>query len=513
MMAPPDEPPGHDETLDLPSGQDSSSDGRESRPSDEKTSATVSTRFKLGARLGEGGMGDVREAADSHLPQVVAVKCLKNHLTKDSRQRQRFVEEARIMAQLSHPGIVPVYDAGVMADGRPFYAMKKLEGRTLADLLRNRSLGTIQDRSAMLHFVDLFERICQTMAFAHAKQIVHRDLKPSNVMVDEFGAVLLLDWGLAKKLTTEEAPFIEDLTEVGQVQGTPSYMSPEQAHGLAEVRDFRADVFALGAILYEMLTGQKPFSGPTVQAVLDEVLHHDPPPPRKINPNAGRELSAICMKALAKDPRRRYPSAKELAKDIRRFREFRAVSAIKPRLVDLAVNWTRRHRTLSAGLGTALLMAVVALMFFGVRAYNRFQMVERGLQSVALAQHDAEVLEREFTEVREQLAVIGEEASKAQVESRLTEARAKLMAKHLELRGKIAAILGFTYGSADRRAIDLARSHSFELLDLLEEIGHPAAARALIDNMIDQYERANVLELTPEEVGRLQARQAALGNP
>jgi serine/threonine-protein kinase len=229
------------------------------------------SRYQLVGELARGGMGVVFQGRDLELGRDLAVKVIREDHRHQPEMVRRFVEEAQIGGQLQHPGIVPVHELGRFADGRLFIAMKLVRGRTLAALLASRQAAS-DDR---MRFLSIFENVCQTMAYAHARGVIHRDLKPSNIMVGSFGEVQVMDWGLAKVLDqggiadevyaikeTDEATAVQTLrsgssaleSRAGSVLGTPSYMAPEQARGALDTLDERADVFALGSILCEILT-------------------------------------------------------------------------------------------------------------------------------------------------------------------------------------------------------------------------------------------------------------------
>jgi eukaryotic-like serine/threonine-protein kinase len=234
-------------------------------------------RCELLGEIGRGGMGAVLAGRDPALNRSLAVKVLRADRAGDAGMERRFLEEAQICGQLQHPGVVPVYDVDRLEDGRPFFTMKLVKGRTLADLLAERK-GPADD---LPRFLAVFEQVCQTLAYAHSRGILHRDLKPANVMVGEFGEVQVMDWGLAKVLTgerrVESAPAAKPQSTIytvrtadpdgrsqeGTVLGTPAYMAPEQARGEVDDLDARCDVFGLGAVLCEVLTGKPPFEGPT----------------------------------------------------------------------------------------------------------------------------------------------------------------------------------------------------------------------------------------------------------
>ena len=240
--------------------------------------ADRSARLQLFGEIARGGMGAVLKGRDSDLGRDLAVKILlESHRDKPDMIR-RFIEEAQIAGQLQHPGIVPIYELGAFGDRRPYFAMKLVKGHTLAEILAKRKTPS----DGLPRFLSIFESICQTMAYAHARGVIHRDLKPSNVMVGSFGEVQVMDWGLAKVLprggavedasaghTKDQGTVIatarsgsdSDLSQAGSIMGTPSYMAPEQARGEGDQVDERADVFALGSIFCELLTGEPAFTG------------------------------------------------------------------------------------------------------------------------------------------------------------------------------------------------------------------------------------------------------------
>jgi serine/threonine protein kinase len=256
------------------------------------------TRYNGLRYIARGGMGSVWLAEDTVLQRRVALKVL-DLVAPANDLASRLLQEARILASLEHPGIVPVHDAGTLADGRAFYCMKYVEGQSLAQHIARQRLP---DKLRVV------ERIAEPLDFAHARGVIHRDLKPENVMIGAFGEVLVMDWGLAKAATNlkpanEIAAVVQApanstrITGQGSVLGTPGYMSPEQARGSIEV-DHRTDIFSLGAILWFIMTGAAPRELP---AAFDSVP---------------RPLRAICHKAMAADPSARYQSAGEMTADI-----------------------------------------------------------------------------------------------------------------------------------------------------------------------------------------------------
>jgi eukaryotic-like serine/threonine-protein kinase len=262
--------------------------------------------YELLAELGRGGMGVVYKALQKELNRVVAVKMILAGAISSPEDVQRFRTEASAAAQLQHSHIVQVHEVGAV-DGTQFYSMEYIEGPSLAQKLE---AGPLSNRAAA-RYVAL---IARAVHYAHQRGILHRDLKPSNILIDADDQPHVTDFGLAKVLGSDL-----QRTQTGQVMGTPSYMAPEQASG--RVRDLSpaSDVYSLGAVLYELLTGRPPFCSETALDTLRHVLERDPAPPRLLNPKVERDLETICLKCLEKDPRGRYASAEALAEDLERY--------------------------------------------------------------------------------------------------------------------------------------------------------------------------------------------------
>jgi len=313
------------------------------------------TRYRLIEPVGRGGMGTVYLAEDGPLARRVALKVL--HLADPSGElAARMLREARILARLEHPGIVPVHDVGNLSDGRVFYTMKFVEGRRLDRYARE--VASLADR------LRVFQRICEAVAFAHAHGVVHRDLKPQNVMVGPFGEVLVMDWGVAKLVggaveapatSAAATPELAAETAHGAVLGTPGYMAPEQARGEVDL-DGRADIYALGAVLRFVVTGRGPddatTAGPAPEGVAPGVESSSMP----------RALAAICAKATRSDREERYGSVEELARDVARYIDGLAVSVYREGLLERFVRLILRHRIWVILLATYL--AVRILIFF-----------------------------------------------------------------------------------------------------------------------------------------------------
>ncbi|HWZ86795.1 MAG TPA: serine/threonine-protein kinase [Thermoanaerobaculia bacterium] len=275
------------------------------------------TKYRLLEELGRGGMGTVYLAEDTVLERRVALKVVVTAAARPGAA-ERMWNEARVLARLEHPGIVPVHDAGALPDGRIFYAMKRVDGRRLDELAPSL---TLPERLRTLR------RVCEAVAFAHDRGVVHRDLKPENVMVGAFGEVLVMDWGVAKALEGGPVPSLpegiavspSDATADGTVIGTLEYMAPEQAEGAADRIGTPADVYALGGILYFLLTGHAPFEGPDAERRARGAARVEPRPPRRRDPSIAPALEAIVLRAMAVEPASRYAAAEDLSADLARF--------------------------------------------------------------------------------------------------------------------------------------------------------------------------------------------------
>jgi serine/threonine protein kinase len=299
----------------------------------------ATNRYVILRPIGRGGMGSVYAARDEQLGRDVAIK-VSNAAAPADDLDQRLRQEAKVLARLEHPGIVPVHDAGLLDDGRWFYVMKLVRGETLAE-----HAASLEHEAARLV---VFERVAETVAFAHAAGIVHRDLKPSNVMVGQFGEVLVLDWGVARVLARVDRDGrpaagaaghhpdgAGDGTSGGTRMGTAGFMAPEQAHGDSSNAGPPADVYALGALLFWMWTGG------AAPADLNEVSRSL----GAASPASSKRLAAIIRKCLSLAPADRYASAKELVDDLARYRQGAAVSAYRETTFERAGRWLIRYQT------------------------------------------------------------------------------------------------------------------------------------------------------------------------
>jgi tetratricopeptide (TPR) repeat protein/tRNA A-37 threonylcarbamoyl transferase component Bud32 len=331
--------------------------------------AMRSDRYRIRQFHAQGGIGEVWLAQDEDIGRAVALKRLRK---KREEQRDRFLAEAQITGQLEHPAIVPVHDLGVDAEGRPFYVMTFVRGRTLKDALDEYHAGgpsrAEPPEVGLCRLLEAFVQVCQAVAYAHSRGVIHRDLKPDNVMLGEYGETLVLDWGMAKVRSQPENgqsyPAVQltyasgsTETQAGTVMGSPAYMAPEVADGRAADADERTDVYLLGATLYHLLTGRVPREGNSRAELVDLARTVPPTPPRRLKPDVPRALEAICLKAMAHRKQDRYGSAGEVAADVRRYLAGAPVAAYPEPLPARAWRWCRRHRRV---LGRSVAAAVVA---------------------------------------------------------------------------------------------------------------------------------------------------------
>ncbi len=313
--------------------------------------------YALESVLGRGGMGVVYKARHLALKRAVALKMILGAGHAGEDQRARFKAEAEAVARLQHPNIVQVYEVGEAA-GHPFCALELVEGGSLDARLDGRPLTA---REA----AHLVEALARAMHLAHARNVVHRDLKPGNVLLASDGTPKVTDFGLARHLDADSG-----VTQAGTVMGTPSYMAPEQASGQAHAAGPPADVYALGAVLYACLTGRPPFKGATVQETLEQVRTRPPVAPRLSQPDTPIDVETICLKCLAKEPEKRYPSAKELADDLGRFLCGEPIAARPVGAPERAWLWCRRNRAVAGLAATLALLFVAASAISAVAAFH-----------------------------------------------------------------------------------------------------------------------------------------------
>jgi serine/threonine-protein kinase len=463
------------------------------------------TRSRLHAT---GGIGRVWLARDTNLSRDVALKELRPERAGNPAVSDRFLKEAQITGQLEHPGIVPIYELGKHSqDEPPFYTMRFVRGRTLSEATRAYHERRRRGEAGPLDLRELlgaFVGVCNVAAYAHSRGVLHRDLKPTNVVLGDFGEVVVLDWGLARLMDQPEGADAVPLdvpadsevqaTLQGQVLGTPAYMAPEQAEGRLDQLGPATDVYGLGAILYEILTGRPPFSGPETTQLLRQVIHELPARPSSLIAGTPRGLEAVCLKALAKKPAERYDSASALASDIRHYLADEPVSAYRDPLAKRLGRKARRHRTLVAGLAAAALVAVISLTAATVllSAANRRESAAR-----RLAQERGEEAERQSAKARAnfQLAreAVEEYCTKVSDDPRLKEKDLEALRKEL-IQSAVKFHQKFVDQHGDDPALraDLGRAY-LDLSALVDEADYKqvvqlsAKATAIFKELIAQY--------------------------
>jgi eukaryotic-like serine/threonine-protein kinase len=327
--------------------------------------------YSIDDEVARGGIGRVLSARDARLDRRVAVKVL---LEESGTYEDRFVREALVTARLQHPSIVPVYEAGRWPSGEPFYSMKLVSGKPLLEIIEQTK--NLDERLPLLTRI---LAVADAMAYAHERRIIHRDLKPANILVGDHGETVLIDWGLAKDLNEANVPSAAELganldapapenntlTMVGSVMGTPSYMPPEQAAG--DFVDERADVYALGSILYHVLSGKQPYAGYNGMQTIMRVLEEPPQALEALQAGIPRDLLTIIEKAMHRDPAARYPTAKEFAEDLRRFLAGQLVGAHVYSSRERLLRFVQKHRT---AFGVAA-VAFVVMVVSGAVSVNR----------------------------------------------------------------------------------------------------------------------------------------------
>ncbi|MCJ8329139.1 MAG: serine/threonine protein kinase [Lentisphaeria bacterium] len=320
-------------------------------------------RYKLYDEIGSGGVAKVFFGMDEALHRPVAVKILRKRYLKDKGSVALFLNEAKITAMLDHPGIVPVFDVGLMSNGELFFAMERVQGHTLRTILDNPKKHDY-NRSDLL---SIFEQVCQIIAYAHSRGIVHRDIKPANIMVGKYNTVYVMDWGIARNLNMKiderrsTTLNITQLLKAKQVKGTPRYMSPEQILGMADIRS-PSDVFSLGLLMYEILEGKHPFACDTARDTMHAIKNN--PLPKLSSMFISNNLKSISQKACAKLPQNRYPSAAEFAEDMKRSLSLEQVSVYKDNPAIRFTKLLRRNKL-------ATFVTVVFLSITGILSYHK----------------------------------------------------------------------------------------------------------------------------------------------
>ena len=330
--------------------------------------------YEILEEIARGGMGVVYKARQVSLDRVVALKMILAGQLASASDVERFYTEARAAANLQHPHIVAIHEVG-RHESQHYFSMDYVAGHSLAALVQGGPLLALKAAGYL-------KAIAEAIEFAHRQGTLHRDLKPSNILIDGFDQPRVTDFGLAKRLEASE-----QLTATGSLIGTPSYMSPEQAGAEGGKLGPASDVYSLGAVLYELVTGRPPFLGESLIATLNQVLNAEPVAPRLLNPNVPHDLETICLKAMAKEPGRRYPAARDLADDLRRFLKGEPIQARPVGKLEKFWRWCRRHPARAAASLLALLV-LVALSTLAV-GYSFVLQLRQEQQRTQLALEEA----------------------------------------------------------------------------------------------------------------------------
>ncbi|MCC6465929.1 MAG: serine/threonine protein kinase, partial [Planctomycetes bacterium] len=472
-------------------------------------------RYRILREHARGGMGRVLLALDTTIGRNVAVKELLSGLAAETGASaatksigERFLREARVTGRLEHPNIVPVYEIGTNESGAFFYSMRFVGGRTMAQRLQDIAAGSGSPRDKLagrLGLLEAFQDVCNAVAYAHSRGVIHRDLKPSNVMLGEFGETVVLDWGLARlhgeadiQARGNSDPAAGDsaqLTLDGAVVGTPAYMPPEQARGEQHLVDERADVYSLGAMLYELLTGRAPFEGPGAHAVLKRVITESPRPVLELEPGVPRELAVLCGRAMERDREQRFGSALELATEVKAFRDGKALASYEYTSLELLLRFLRRQWRLMAVIGIALAV-VGAIAVVAVREVVNERNAARQALNAAEA---AEARRREAAELADSRERALQESRRDAIQ-RAREAVAGYNAEPL-LRDLMQRVEGYRREQRELGALNAAERERNRAL-VTAVLGYAAQLQELL--------RLQGSEARPQDVEDLARLQAAL---
>ncbi len=475
-------PSGHE-------GGNTTAKRRQAAASSDAASSKTNSRYSIVKSHAKGGLGEVFIAEDRDLHRRVAVKEIQAFAADDPESRARFLLEAEITGRLEHPGIVPVYSLGASAEGRPYYAMRFIQGSSLKEAIEahhaktnlSASEKTVEFRQLLTRFV----AVCQAVAFAHDRGILHRDLKPANIMLGKFGETLVVDWGLAKVLgkNSQSANEVSALipkgkddsseTRHGAIVGTPAYMSPEQARGEVDGLGPAADIYSLGATLFSIVTGERPVQGASTAELLRNVRDGKTELTTLLHKGASVPLLAICRKAMAREPIDRFPTALSLAADVERWLADEPVSAYRESAMAQGRRWIKRHTTAVSTTSAALLVLILALTGGSIAlGFKNTELQEangkqvRAKQAAEKAQKAAEKAQRESDIARDA-------AEKAKKKSEV----AKKAAEEAQEQAVIARKAAEKSAKEEKEANTLAqarlaqlREHNLILKDIFRDI-------------------------------------------
>ena len=421
-------------------------------------------RYEIRREHARGGMGRIMLARDKASGRDIALKellpgmmagsnsipgSIPQQYTNDSGGIvERFLREAKITGQLEHPNIVPVYEIGKHADGSIYYTMRFVRGLTLADRLRDirkdETLDKQEKLAARIRLLDSFIDVCQAIAYAHSKGVIHRDLKPENIMLGEYGESQVLDWGLARVKGQEDKALrdiqkgtlalsksliqsdSQALTMDGSIVGTPAYMPPEQARGELENVDEQSDVYALGAVLYQILTGHPPYEGPMAALIVQQVLSNPPLRVSAREKNVPPELEALVEKAMAREKKDRISSALELASEVKAFRDGRTLGSYQYSAGEMVTRFMRQHRTAVGLTVLGVLLLTAATIFFVQRMTEQRNLAMQAKTEAdykTLVSENALNIAQQEREAREKAEQDARTAAQKELDNRVDEAK------------------------------------------------------------------------------------------
>ena len=449
-------------------------------------------------------MGIVLDAFAPDLGQHLAVKQLRAELNVDRDARERLKEEAEIMAKIAHPGVLPVYGLDAGKERSPFYAMKKVEGKTL-----NRIIAESHEPATSVprqrHLVGILLDACEAVASAHDKGIIHRDIKPENILVDQEGSVYVIDWGLAKQSGGGDGdPALQTLP--GVIMGTPGYMSPEQADGSSARAGAHSDVFALGVILYEILAGTRPFAAENSRAEMLGAIHQEPRRLKSIHFLLPRPLCEVCHKALRKNPAERYSSARGLADDLRAFLEGRPVKAVQPNLIE-RLSYAARKRPLRSLITAAAVAALLAaIAFLCLQHFIDRRLAEKAMARVEVIDHELAELKGEANEISTRLkSTTLSEEERGKLSHELNVVDFRWILGQFEAFQLLRSVTELRFIQVDSDIEQQARKRQFDIIETAIARKRPSLAESLIATLLERNREGELSQpLSPGDIKLLE---------
>lgn len=448
--------------------------------------------YELLEEIARGGMGVVFKARQRRLNRMVALKMILRGDLATHNDLIRFRTEAEAAARLQHPNIVAIYEVGE-ENSLPYFSMELVPGQSLAQRL---DAGALDPKVA----ARLMATVARAVHHAHQRGILHRDLKPGNILLDEQGQPHVMDFGLAKIVESDS-----DLTLSGTIMGTPSYMSPEQASGKSKDLTTTSDIFSLGAILYQLLTGRPPFRAEAFQETLRQVIEDEPPRPRNLQPHLDRDLETICLKSLEKEPQRRYGSAEALADDLDRWLRQEPIQARPASTLDRVAKWTKRHPAI------AVLMGVVALLLLTVAIGSTVAAVRINREAIRSRQV-AEFLKDMLSGVGPSKALGHDTTMLSEILSNTAARLSKELKDQPEVEAELRNTIGEVYGAlADYTHAEAMHRQALVALQRANARESAEAATALDDLAIILYYQNKLGDAEQLERRALAMRKKVLG--